>query len=96
MAMYIRQLSAIEDTVVMMPSSVVCQPAVSITEEGHRTTLKLVVPIRMRHTPNSQKNTSTAPDTTNPATPPATTVRRTVIEVDTSRSKLTKSYLNRI
>jgi hypothetical protein len=74
-------LIAIEHMVVMMPGTVLHQPEVSMTEDGHNTTRRSVLPIVIRcQTPNLQRRTNTAPDTVNPTAPPIAAVCRTVIE----------------
>jgi hypothetical protein len=81
MSVYNRQLIATEDMVVMIPGTVLHQPEVSMTEDGHNTTRKSVLPIVMRcHTPQRQSRTNTIADTINPTVPPITAVPRTVIE----------------
>jgi hypothetical protein len=74
-------LIAIEDMVISIPGTVLHQPEVSMTEDGHNTTRRSVLPIVMRrHTPKRQRRTNTVPDTINPIAPPIAEVCRAVIE----------------
>jgi hypothetical protein len=68
-------LIAIEDIVIKIPATVQHQPAVSITEDGHRTSRPRVL------IPKFQRTIRIIPDTTSPTTLPTNAVFLTLIAI---------------
>jgi len=78
-----------------IPGRVQHQPTVSMTDDGHSTARRSVLPILIRcQTPNLQRRTSTAADTINPTALPTAAVCRVVIESILQRTTCTVRTTN--